>query len=100
MGWLQRGASSPPEAALVYPSAGQVIESGANLALVFQVQASDALGLARVEWWLDGSLTGTLTQAPFSLPWQGAAGVHTLVIKAYDRAGNKTETLPVQFTVR
>lgn len=92
--------NTPPEVAVIYPSAGQEIDAGRDLAIVLQVRASDTLGLARVEWWLDGSLVGTLTQEPFSLPWQGAAGVHTLVIKAYDRAGNKAETTPIEFTIK
>ena len=68
-------------------------------AIILQTQASDASGLARIEWWLDGSLVGTQTQSPFNLPWQGKPGSHSLVIKAFDLAGNEQDTPPIQFSV-
>jgi hypothetical protein len=91
--------NTPPDVTLLYPTAGQKIIGSRDRAMVFQARASDTLGLARVEWWLDGSLVGTLTQVPFSLPWQGVAGVHTLFIKGFDRAGNAAVTTPIEFTV-
>ena len=87
--------NTPPEVAVIYPTDRQTIASST----VFQVKASDSLELVRVEWWVDGKLAGSLVQGPFSLPWQGAAGTHTLVVKAFDRAGNQSETPPVEFTV-
>jgi hypothetical protein len=91
--------NTSPEVAVLYPSTGQEFNSLGGKPIIFQARASDSLGLDRVEWWVDGRLAGVLTQVPFSLPWQGDAGTHTLVVKAYDRAGNKAETSPVEFIV-
>ena len=83
-----------------YPTAGQVFNYKAGLAITLQAQASDEIGLTRVEWWIDGNLVGTLMQGPFSTPWTATPGNHTLVVKAYDRAGNVGQTAPIQFTVK
>ena len=91
--------NTPPEVTILYPSPGQALTGLGGKPIIFQARASDALSLERVEWWVDGKLAGSLTQAPFSLPWQGETGAHSLVVKGFDRAGNEAETPPVNFTV-
>ena len=70
------------------------------MTIVLQADADDNLGLSREEWWIDGKLAGTRTQAPFSLPWNPLLGSHSLVVKAYDRAGNETGSDIISFTVK
>jgi hypothetical protein len=53
--------------------------------------ASDNVGVTRVEFYVDATLTGTRTAAPWSFVWdttKTAAGSHTLTVVAYDAAGN------------
>jgi membrane peptidoglycan carboxypeptidase len=67
-------------------------------ALNFLAEASDAVGLDRVEFTLDGRLEATRTTTPYNLSWFPLRGPHTLRVIAYDLAGNSAETL-LKFTV-
>ena len=53
------------------------------------VQASDDVGVSRVELWANGALVATDYSAPYSFSLAGLpAGNVSLVVKAYDAAGN------------
>lgn len=55
------------------------------------VQASDESGIAKVEFYLDGSLVATNLEAPYSYRWLFdtlKTGSHTFKALAYDKAGN------------
>jgi membrane peptidoglycan carboxypeptidase len=87
--------NTPPAVQVLYPQAGQV--SGETLSL--QAEASDNTALARVEWLLDGRRLDERSAPPYLLVVQAAAGEHTLVVRAYDQAGNLSESQPVTFQV-
>ena len=56
-----------------------------------KVNATDNLGVTKVELYVDGFLQGVSTSAPFTTKWNSAKtfkGLHTLQSKAYDAAGN------------
>jgi hypothetical protein len=91
--------NTPPVVQLLYPSPGQAVKMPVDGLLIFQAQASDAVGLDRIEWWLDGKLLGSQTQVPFGYPWQAVVGEHTLQVKAFDQAGNLGSTDQVKFSV-
>jgi membrane peptidoglycan carboxypeptidase len=91
--------NQPPEVQIVYPTQGQSLLAMAGRAIALQTDASDDIGLARVELYVDGNLVAALTQPPYSFPWQGAVGKHTFTVKAYDRAGNSASAGPVTFTI-
>lgn len=63
------------------------------------VDAADNVGVARVEFFVNGVLTGTETEAPYVHLWDTHAvpGTYTLMVKAYDEAGNVS--LPSSKTV-
>ena len=55
------------------------------------VNATDNLGVTKVELYVDGNLTSASTVAPFTTSWScrtAARGTHTLQCKAYDASGN------------
>lgn len=54
------------------------------------VDASDNVGVVRVEFFLDGNLVGSRTAAPYSLNLGSRSGVSTLSVTAYDAAGNQS----------
>jgi hypothetical protein len=58
--------------------------------------ASDNAGVAKVEFWLDGSLKAVDTTAPYtaSIPMDGYAqgSAHTLLARAYDTSGRAAES--------
>lgn len=83
----------------VFPQPGDSLTASSGQVL-FQVDASDNVAVQKVEYRVDGRLIGTADQSPFSLAWQPGAGEHSLVVTAYDLAGNQTESEPLEFTVR
>ncbi|WP_027463900.1 Ig-like domain-containing protein [Deinococcus ficus] len=63
--------------------------------------ATDNVGVSKIEFYLDGELVSTDTAAPYSadLSFTAASnGEHTVVVKAYDAAGN-VSTSSQTFTV-
>ncbi len=90
--------NTPPTVNLLSPQAGQMLPSGAPLLL--QAEASDAVGVDHLTWWLDGALIGQNDQPPFVFSWRVPPGNHTLVVKGYDAAGNESISAPVQFVVK
>ncbi|MGE5224603.1 MAG: Ig-like domain-containing protein, partial [Omnitrophica WOR_2 bacterium] len=54
--------------------------------------------LERVEFYLDNRLISTLVQAPFLLAWESSPGKHTFTVKAYDQAGNSSQS-SIIFTI-
>lgn len=64
---------------------------------VFTPTVSDNIGVVKVEWYFDGGLSATTTVAPFSysLNLTPVAGPHTLIARAFDAAGNRTDSAPV-----
>lgn len=63
--------------------------------------ATDNVGVSKIEFYLDGQPVGTDTAAPYSanLSFTAASnGAHTVVVKAYDAAGN-VSTSSQTFTV-
>ncbi len=91
--------NTPPVVELTFPQPGSTLKAGAS-PLLLQVEVSDNVAVQKVEYRLDGRTLGVSDQAPFSLSWQPAAGSHTLVVSAYDLAGNYTESIPFDFTVK
>ena len=83
-----------PAVSWVKPGAGQTVagvlsEVNANC----EVSASDAGGIARIEFFLDGKALNVEAHAPYACAWDTTTatdGSHTLKAVAYDKAGNAT----------
>lgn len=91
--------NTAPNLSVPYPTAGQQFNFSQNNEITLQAKAEDAIGIARIEWYINDRLVGETTQMPYSLPWAALPGEHTLIVKAYDLAGNVSESTPVIFTV-
>ena len=77
----------PPVVSVTAPVRGASVWNPIKMAAA----ASDDGGLAKVEFSLDGTPIGTLTEEPYSWEWDAsaiAAGAHDLAVKAVDFAGN------------
>jgi hypothetical protein len=59
--------------------------------VLLQADASDDLVLERLEFYLDGELILILWQPPYAAMWSAMPGEHTLLVLAFDRAGNSSE---------
>lgn len=92
--------NTPPQVKISYPQQGMNLELDNGSMITLRAEASDAVGISRVEWWLDNVRIGTREQPPFVLPWYSITGDHTLVVRAFDLAGNMGESELVSFSIR
>jgi hypothetical protein len=87
-----------PIVAVTNPAAGSVVTSS----ITVEANVTDASGIAKVEFYLDGKLVGTRTAGPYTQSWSTDAttdGEHTWRIVATDIAGRTAElSRPVLFS--
>lgn len=77
----------PPTISVTAPKDASKVTSNVSVT----VTAADNVGVSKVELYVDGNLQAASTTAPFTTKWnttKAAKGAHTLLCKAYDRAGN------------
>jgi hypothetical protein len=80
--------ATPPTVAIVSPAANTTV-SGASVALT--ATASDNVGVASVQFTVDGASVGSATAAPYSVTWNTTtvtSGTHVIQAIARDAAGN------------
>ncbi len=90
--------TTAPVASITSPVAGATVSGTVAVAAT----ATDAVGVTKVEFFLDGALQATDTTAPYSWSWATAGsanGSHSLVAKAHDAAGNVGTSATVSVTV-
>jgi len=71
--------------------------------IAIKASAADNVGVAKVQFYVDGSLTCTITTAPYNCAWKVPAGknqTHQLQAKAYDAAGNAGASVIVAVTAK
>ncbi|WP_224368143.1 M20/M25/M40 family metallo-hydrolase [Hyalangium versicolor] len=92
------GDNTPPMALITAPAVGATVTGTATIT----ANAADDVAVKRVEFWVNGVLKGTDTSAPYSYAWDtvaGGNGSRSLVVKAYDAAGNVGTSSSVPVTV-
>jgi chitodextrinase len=90
--------TTAPGVSITSPSPGATV--GATVGV--QSSASDAVGVTRVEHFVDGALANTDTSSPYGFSWNTKTvsnGAHSLQAKAYDAAGNVGTSAAVPVTV-
>ena len=89
---------TPSTVSLTAPATGAII-SGTT---TFSANASDNLGVKQVDFLVDGALVGTdPTGSPYTFSWDSstvADGLHSVVARAIDLAGNTSTTAAVSVT--
>jgi hypothetical protein len=91
--------ATPPALSVAAPTDGSLLAGTVTLA----AGATDASGVSRVDWYVDGALVGSSTAAPWTLAWNTAGvpdGRHTLRVSAVDALGNAASSAPILVTVR
>ena len=94
------GDTTAPEVTLTSPANGTSVTKGDNVTI--SASATDAVGVARVEFLVNGSVVNTDTSSPYSYSWStssAAAGSYTITAKAYDVAGNTGTSAATTITV-
>ncbi len=87
-----------PSVALTAPADGADVSGAVALAAT----ASDDVGVARVEFLLDGGLLGSDADAPYGISWNSVTttdGAHTLQARAIDLVDNVGTSAPVDVNV-
>ncbi|MDX2011527.1 MAG: Ig-like domain-containing protein [Myxococcaceae bacterium] len=87
---------SPPVVTVTSPGAGA--ETGLMARL--SADATDDIGVTRVEFELDGAQVGSLTAAPWTVDVAVTEGAHSLVAIAHDASGKFTRSAAVAFTAK
>jgi subtilisin family serine protease len=92
------GDTTPPSTSVTSPANGATVSGTVTVS----ADASDAVGVTRVELYVDGSLHSSDTSSPYSFAWNTTAasnGSHSLQTRAYDAAGNVGSSATVGVTV-
>jgi len=83
--------NTQPTVTIVSPLSGATVKGSVTIS----ISASDAYGIQRVEFYIDGTLKATDYTAPYTYQWNTKtvkAGTHTILVIAYDNAGNMKQT--------
>ena len=87
-----------PTVAIGSPSTGATISGTVTVT----ANATDNVGVSRVEFYESGILRAAVNNAPYSYSWDTTAvsnGTYTLYAKAYDNTGNSAQSATVSVTV-
>ncbi len=90
--------TTAPTTSISSPANGATVSGTVTVS----ANASDNVGVSRVEFSVDGALLGTDTTSPYSVSWNtttAADGGHSLQSKAFDAAGNSGSSAVVSVTV-
>jgi subtilisin family serine protease len=91
------GDTTAPSVSISSPTSGTV-----RGVVTVNASASDNVGVARVDLYVNGSLLATDSVAPYSFSWDttgGPDGTVTLLARGYDAAGNYASSENVSVTV-
>jgi len=95
---LDNSDQTAPVASISSPANGATVSGNVTIS----ASATDNVAVTKVEIYLDGALKTTASAASASYAWdatQSANGSHTILVKAYDAAGNVgTKTISVNVT--
>jgi len=89
--------TTPPIVAIVAPTNGVTVSGTVTVS----ANATDNIGVTKVEFWINNKLTATVNSAPYSFNWntRKLSGTQTIVAKAFDSAGNTASSSPYAVTV-
>ena len=91
----------PPTISISNPVSGQTVSGTIN----FAVNVDDNVGIAQVEFFIDGYPLGVVTEEPFSYLWDTTSNIgahgneHALSAIVIDTAGNTSFSQPILVTV-
>jgi poly(hydroxyalkanoate) depolymerase family esterase len=97
-GGVTPGDTTPPTVNVTAPANGATVSGTVTVS----ASASDAVGVARVEFLVDGSVVATDSAAPYEFAWDSttvANGSRTLGARAFDAAGNQATDSDTVVTV-
>ena len=88
-----------PSATILSPASGATVSEITTI----EVYATDNVGIQKIEFYIADELKFTDTESPYEYEWNTSSysdGVdYTLIVRAYDIAGNMTIVAPILLTV-
>jgi len=90
--------TTPPTTSLTAPAGGSTVSGSVTVS----ANASDNIGVSRVEFYAGASLLGSDTTSPYSISWNTTSvvnGTYSLTSKAFDAANNSATSAAVSVTV-
>jgi membrane carboxypeptidase/penicillin-binding protein len=91
--------NAAPRIRLILPQPGTADEISAGDPLLIEAEVFDEMGVARVDFLVDGETVGSLSAAPWSLRWEAQSGAHAIRVRALDLAGNLGESPDVRVVI-
>ena len=94
---------TPDTTAPVTAITAPVANAALSMTQAVTATASDATGITKVEFWMDGQLLNTDTTAPYSYSLDTTkytSAAHSLQTKAYDAAGNVGTSTALSVTIK
>ena len=95
---LANAGNLPPTVSIAAPLNGATLTVPPAVTVTATANDSDGT-VSSVAFYANGSLIGTDTASPFSIPWSPAAAIYTLTAVATDNLGVATTSAPVTVTV-
>jgi subtilisin family serine protease len=92
------GDTTPPSTSITSPAGGATLSGTATIS----ANASDNVGVSRVDFYAGATLLGSDTSSPYSFDWNTTAvtnGSYSLTTRAFDAAGNSATSGAVSVTV-
>jgi subtilisin family serine protease len=92
------GDTTPPTTSITAPTSGSTVSGTTTIS----ANASDNVGVTRVDFFVGSTLIGSDTTSPYSISWNTtnvANGTHSLTTRAYDAAGNVGNSSSVSVNV-
>ncbi len=84
--------NTPPSVQIVSPSNGEKFTGQVGKAILINVTATDDQELQKIQFYIDGQLYATVMKPPYARLWDSQPGKHVLTLRAYDVAGNSSQT--------
>lgn len=92
--------NQPPQAGLTFPANGDHFSLRVRASLTLEAEVLDDVALQRVEFLINGRRMAIAHEAPYRFNWQlEQTGAFEMVVRAYDVAGNRTDSLPITVTI-
>lgn len=93
----QAADTTAPSVSITSPAGGAAVTGTVTISAA----ASDNIGVSRVEFYIDGVLSGSDTSSPYTYAWNtaGISGTHTIAARAIDGAGNAGTSPAISVTV-
>jgi len=95
---LSTGGTTAPTVSITAPANNATVSGTTSVTAI----ASDNLGVTNVEFYVNGSLSSSVSASPYSFSWNTTTvsnGGYTLFAKAYDTEGNVGQSASVSVTV-